>query len=150
MNQDRPVVLMTILQGVCLAAAVLTGCALVMLWSAPWWAAAGGLLVAMCVLYALWQAYRMCGLLKTTSAFCMETVTCLGRIAAAAAVAGVLLIPLGLPLMNWLLLGLPPIAWAVRAGLPAFTAFSLAVMVRAVQVLMRRAVTLQTDNDLTV
>lgn len=103
-----------------------------------------------CLLWLLAEFVLMCGRVKKGTAFTAKNVHGLGRMALAFAIGGALLIPLGKPLMDWLTLGMrdfhSPLLWP----LPTFAAWAAALMVRAIQVLMRRAVELQTEQDLTV
>ena len=103
-----------------------------------------------CLLWLLLEFVLMCGRVKKETAFTAVNVRALGRIALAFCLGGVVLLPLGKPLMDWLLLGMrgfrSPIWWL----LPAFAAWTAALLVRAIQVLMKRAVEMQTENDLTV
>lgn len=109
-----------------------------------------GIVIGVCVLMVLVHIFRICTAVKRHSAFSEITERALGRIVRALLVTSVLLIPLGWPLMGWLTLGLPELFWPVAALLPAFAAFTLTAMVRAVQLLLRRAVSMQTEADLTV
>ena len=54
------------------------------------------------------------------------------------------------PLMDWLLLGMRGFRSPVWWLLPSFAAWTAALLVRAIQVLMKRAVEMQTESDLTV
>ena len=109
-----------------------------------------GIVIGVCVLMVLVHIFRICTAVKRHSAFSEITERALGRIVRALLVTSVLLIPLGWPLMGWLTLGLPELFWPVAALLPAFAAFTLTAMVRVVQLLLRRAVSMQTEADLTV
>ena len=109
-----------------------------------------GIVIGVCVLMVLVHIFRICTAVKRHSAFSEITERALGRIVRALLVTSVLLIPLGWPLMGWLTLGLPELFWLVAALLPAFAGFTLTAMVRVVQLLLRRAVSMQTEADLTV
>ena len=95
------------------------------------------------------EAMRFCGRLRTSSAFSDVNVRALGRVARVLTIAGAVSL-LGNSIVPWLLTGLPEIAPVIRYLLLPFTLLTLALMVRAVQVLMRRAVVMQEETDLTV
>lgn len=103
-----------------------------------------------CLLWLLLEFVLMCGRVKKETAFTAANVRALGRIALAFCLGGVVLLPLGKPLMDWLLLGMRGFRSPVWWVLPAFVAWTAALMVRAIQVLLRRAVEMQTESDLTV
>ena len=103
-----------------------------------------------CLLWLLGEFVMMCGRVRRETAFTLENVRALGRIVLAFAIGGVLLLPLGRPLMGWLLTGMRGVDSPVWMVLPTFVAWSAALLVRAIQVLMRRAVEMQTEQDLTV
>lgn len=109
-----------------------------------------GIVIGVCVLMVLVHIFRICTAVKRHSAFSEITERALGRIVRALLVTSFLLIPLGWPLMGWLTLGLPELFWPVAALLPAFAGFTLTAMVRAVQLLLRRAVSMQEEAELTV
>lgn len=111
---------------------------------------AAALVIGVCVVIVLLQVFRICTTVKRHSAFSEMTVTALGRIVRALLVTSFLLIPLGWPVMDWLTYGLQEILWPVAALLPAFAAFTLTAMVRVVQLLLRRAVAMQEEAELTV
>lgn len=169
----RPVFLMTLAQGMCalamlLAVVIFFGSGLSALpnyLAMSWLGRAGeslvlkilyalqfvaALVIGVCVLLVLVHIFRICTAVKRHSAFSQITERALGRIVRALLVTSVLLIPLGWPLMGWLTLGLPELFWPVAALLPAFAAFTLTAMVRAVQLLLRRAVSMQEEAELTV
>ena len=99
--------------------------------------------------WAEFEAMRFCGRLRTSSAFSDVNVRALGRVARVLTIAGAVSL-LGNSIVPWLLTGLPEIAPVIRYLLLPFTLLTLALMVRAVQVLMRRAVVMQEETDLTV
>ena len=66
------------------------------------------------------------------------------------ALAGLITLLFGDSVVAFLLTGLPTIAPIVERLLLPFMLLTLAAMVRTVQVLMRRAQRMQTENDLTV
>lgn len=103
-----------------------------------------------CLLWLLVEFVCMCGRVRKETAFTATNVRALGRIVLSFVIVGALLLPLGKPLMDWLMLGLrgyrSPLLWL----LPSFAAWTAALLVRAIQVLMRRAVDMQTEQDLTV
>lgn len=109
-----------------------------------------GIVIGVCILLVEVQVFRICTAVKRHSAFSEITERALGRIVKALLVTSVLLIPLGWPLMGWLTLGLPELFWLMAALLPAFAGFTLTAMVRVVQLLLRRAVSMQAEADLTV
>lgn len=103
-----------------------------------------------CLIFVEVEAFRICGRVRSSSAFSPPNVTSLGRIAAALLIAGVIALFFGDSIVPHLLTGLPPIHPTIQAFLLPFTLLTLALMVRAVQVLMRRAVDMQEETDLTV
>ena len=114
-----------------------------------WWLL--GLLGAgCCLLWLLTEFVLMCGRVRKETAFTTTNVRALGRMALAFLLGGMLLLPAAPTVMDALLLGLRNVHSPVWWGLPSFTAWTAALMVRAIQVLMRRAVELQTETDLTI
>lgn len=103
-----------------------------------------------CLLWLLLEFVLMCGRVRRETAFTAANVKALGRIALAFAIGGVLLLAGGWPIMDLLLLGMRGVSSPVWGLLPSFVAWSAALLVRAIQVLMRRAVDMQTESDLTV
>ena len=95
------------------------------------------------------EAMRFCGRLRTSSAFSEINVRALGRVARVLTIAGAVSL-LGNSIVPWLLTDLPEVAPLIRYLLLPFTLLTLALMARAVQVLMRRAVVMQEETDLTV
>lgn len=108
-------------------------------------AAAGALLIC-----AVLEAMSVCGRLKKASAFTEKNIAALGRIALETALAGGVTLLFGDSLIPFLLQGLPAVSPVVQRLLLPFLLLGLALMVRTVQVLMRRALTLQEESDLTV
>lgn len=109
-----------------------------------------GVILGICLAYAEFEAFRLCGRMRRASAFSVKNVAGLGRILAALGSAGCVSLLLGDPLMPFLLAGLADISPIVTRLLLPFTLLTLALMLRAVQVLMRRAVDMQEESDLTV
>ena len=96
------------------------------------------------------EAFCLCGRVKKASAFSAKNEKSLGRIALALCIAGCLALLFNNLLFPWLLTGLPAISPIVEHLLLPFILLTLALMLRAVQVLMRRALTMQEESDLTV
>ena len=103
-----------------------------------------------CLAFVEIEAFRLCGRMKQSSAFSPLNVAGLGRITIALFVAGVVSLFFGDAIVPFLLTGLPPIHPTVQAFLLPFTLLTLALMARAVQVLMRRAVDMQEETNLTI
>lgn len=108
------------------------------------------LTLCLCLVFVEVEAFRLCGRMKKASAFSPLNVAGLGRITIALFVAGVVSLFFGDAIVPFLLTGLPAIAPVVERLLLPFTLLTLALMVRAVQVLMRRAVDMQEETDLTI
>lgn len=108
------------------------------------------IVVGVCLLIVEMQVFHVCGVVKRFSAFSPVTERSLGRIVRALGVMAAVLVPLGLPVMEWLTTGLPALFVPLAALLPAFAAATLMAMVRVVQLLLRRAIELQDEADLTV
>lgn len=96
------------------------------------------------------EAFRICGRVKKASAFSAKNEKALGRITTALCIAGCLALLFGDAIFPWLLTGLPAISPIVERLLLPFILLTLALMLRAVQVLMRRALDMQEESDLTV
>ena len=96
------------------------------------------------------EAFRICGRVKKASAFSAKNEKALGRITTALCIAGCLALLFGDAIFPWLLTGLPAISPIVERLLLPFILLTLALMIRAVQVLMRRALDMQEESDLTV
>ena len=110
----------------------------------------GGVGTVACLTWMLMEFVLMCGRVRRTTAFTAVNVRALGRIALALFIAGGLLLPVGAPLMDWLLLGLRGAGMTLAQLLPTLLAWTAALMARAVQVLMRRAVEMQDEQELTI
>lgn len=108
------------------------------------------LIAAACIVAAEVEALRLCGRMKKSSAFSQENVKALGHMAVLLTVAGGITLLMGNAIMDFLLSGLPAISPWVAHLLPPFTLLTIALMLRAVQLLMRRALDMQDENDLTV
>lgn len=108
------------------------------------------LLLCICLVFAEVEAIRICGRVKKSSAFSEKNVSALGRIVTALFIAGVLTLLFGDALVPFLLTGLPPVSPVVERLLLPFMLLVIALMIRTVQVLMRRALTMQEETDLTV
>ncbi len=162
----RPVGLMTLPQIVCIA---VMGCTLVLLGPVigvgflllriaamqefPWYMLAELLCASALTGLLLWaevEACYICGRVKRASAFSRSNEKALGRVALALLLAGASCLPAGDPIMPQLLSGLAPVHPAAERALLPFMLVTVAAMIRAVQLLMRRALTLQEENDLTV
>ena len=165
----RPVALFTFVQVMAVCAMVISGLAIIGMVIIPvcgslvvslreGYGQLGELLVILlttaglggCLLWMLLEFVLMCGRVKKETAFTVANVRALGRIVLAFCLGGVVLLPLGKPLMDWLLLGMRGFRSPVWWLLPAFVAWAAALLVRAIQVLMKRAVEMQTESDLTV
>lgn len=96
------------------------------------------------------EAFCICGRVKKSSAFSTKNEKALGRIAAALCITGSLSLLFGDSILPWLLADLPAISPIVEWLLLPFILLTLALMIRAVQVLMRRALDMQEESDLTV
>lgn len=107
-------------------------------------------LVGACLVWLLVEFVLLCGRLRKETAFTAANARCLGRIALAFLLGGVVLLAAGGPLMDFLLMGLPLKGLLPMQLLPSFMSFTAALMVRGVQVLLRRAVEMQTEQELTV
>lgn len=168
----RPVGLMTLAQGICLlAAAVILFIFLIPMTASVLYATAAdyaahdnthivtimnfililpdtaiGLLLS----YAGIEAFRICRRVKKASAFSTKNEKALGRITTALCIAGCLALLFGDAIFPWLLTGLPAISPIVERLLLPFILLTLALMIRTVQVLMRRALDMQEESDLTV
>ena len=105
----------------------------------------GGLLVWVEI-----EAFCVCGRVRKASAFSAENAKSLGRIALSLTLAGLMTLLFGDGLIPFLLNGLPPVAPIVERLLLPFMLLTFAGMLRAVQLLMRRALDMQDENNLTV
>ncbi len=158
---QRPVGWMTLAQFVCLASIAITLFFLlrVVLWQdALLFREGQGTLLpllrdaalTLCLVWAETEALLLCTRMKKASAFSAANGKALGRIAIALVLSGGVTLLLGDPLVLTLLATLPAVHPVVGRGLLPFTLLTLAAMVRAVQLLMRRALTMQEESDLTV
>lgn len=95
------------------------------------------------------EAFCVCGRVRKSSAFSAKNEKGLGRIALALCLAGVLTLLFGDSVVPFLMTGLSVPAIVERLLLP-FALLTLAGMLRAVQLLMRRALAMQDENALTV
>ena len=107
-------------------------------------------LAGCCLVCAALEAVGVCQRLKKASAFCKKNEKALGSIAKALSLAGAITLLFGDSVVPFLLTGLPAIAPIVERFLLPFMLLTLAAMVRAVQMLMRRALSMQNENELTV
>ena len=168
----RPVGLMTLAQGICLlAAAVILFIFLIPMAASVLYAATADyekldntLIVAimnfilvlpdtavgLLLTYVGVEAFLICGRVKKSSAFSRKNEKALGRIALALCIAGCLSLVFDNSIFPWLLADLPAIHPIVERLLLPFILLTLALMLRTVQVLMRRALTMQEESDLTV
>lgn len=96
------------------------------------------------------EAFLLCGRVKKSSAFSAKNEKALGRIVLALCIAGCLSLLFDNSIFPWLLAGLPLISPIVERLLLPFILLTLALMIRTVQVLMRRALDMQEESDLTV
>ncbi len=108
------------------------------------------LFLGACFVDAEIGAFRLCGRMKTSSTFSEANVKGLGRIAKAIAIAGGITMLFGNSIVPFLLSGLPNIALVVAYLLLPFLLLTVALMIRTVQLLMRRALDMQDENELTV
>ena len=108
------------------------------------------LLIAAMLVWVEAEAFCVCGRVRKASAFCQKNEKGLGHIALALCIAGMISLLFGDSVMPFLLSGLPGVSPVVERLLLPFMLLTLAGMLRAVQLLMRRALTMQTENDLTV
>lgn len=108
------------------------------------------LVIGLSLVFVEVEAFRLCGRMKQSSAFSPLNVAGLGRITIALGIAGLVSLLFGDAIVPFLLTGLPPIHPTVQAFLLPFTLLTLALMARAVQVLMRRAVDMQEETELTI
>lgn len=107
-------------------------------------------LAGCCLVCAALEAVGVCQRLKKASAFCKKNEKALGSIAKALSLAGAITLLFGDSVVPFLLTGLPAIAPIVERFLLPFMLLTLAAMVRTVQMLMRRALSMQNENELTV
>lgn len=168
----RPVGLMTLAQGICLlATAVILFIFLIPMVASILYAATADyanhdntLMVAIMnfvlilpdtavdilLAYVGIEAFLLCGRVKKASAFAPKNEKALGRIVLALCIAGCLSLLFDNSIFPWLLAGLPILSPIVEWLLLPFILLTLALMIRTVQVLMRRALDMQEESDLTV
>lgn len=147
----RPVGLMLLAQGICLAATPLTLLTITLrtgMYSEFTFRVDQTL--ATMLIWVEIEAFCICGRVRKASAFSRKNERALGRIAIALCIAGGLSLFFGNAIIPWLLTGLAILNPIVEWLLLPFILLTLALMVRAVQVLMRRALTMQEESDLTV
>lgn len=96
------------------------------------------------------EAFFVCGRVRKASAFSAKNEQALGRIALALCLAGVLTLLFGDSLIPFLLTGLPAVSPVVERPLLPFMLLTIALMIRCVQVLMHRALSMQNENELTI
>lgn len=108
------------------------------------------LIAAACIVAAEVEAFRICGRMRASSAFSADNVKGLGHMVLCLGFAGLLTLLMGNGIMDFLLSGLPAISPWVAYLLPPFTLLTIALMLRTVQLLMRRALDMQDENQLTV
>lgn len=124
--------------------------------STPVWTSPSALLclrdaaIGVCLVCVGMEAIGICGRVKKSSAFCEKNEQGLGRITIAMLLSGLIALLFGDSVVSFLLTDLPAISPMVERFLLPFMLLTLAAMVRVVQLLMRRALALQTENDLTV
>ncbi len=106
--------------------------------------------VAVCGLAVMVEMFRLMGRVKGETAFTGQNVRAMDRIVLSFGAAAVLLLPVGDRLMELLLRGTDAsIHWAWGL-LPSFVCGMVALLVRAIALLLRRAVEMQDESDLTV
>lgn len=110
----------------------------------------GGVGTVACLTWMLTEFVLLCGRVRRSTAFTAANVRALGRMALALFIAGGLLLPVGAPLMDWLLLGLRGGWMPLGQLMPTLMAWTMALMIRSIQVLMCRAVEMQSEQELTV
>lgn len=103
-----------------------------------------------CLVCVAMEAIGICGRVKKSSAFSEKNAGALGRIVWALVIAGVLTLLFGDAIVPYLLTDLPAISPVVERLLMPFILLGIALMIRAVQVLMQRAMAMQEESDLTV
>lgn len=108
------------------------------------------LLLGGCLFCAELEAVCLLSRMKKSSAFSEKNEAALGRITACLAAAGLVALLFGNSIVPYLLLGLPTVTPMVEHLLLPFMLLGVALMIRAVQLLMRRALSMQDENALTV
>lgn len=153
-KSDRPRGLFTFVQLMSIAAMAVVSIGLIMALAAT---LTGDLLQTLCLagamgcmLWLLAEFVVLCGRVKRETAFTLANVRTMGRIALAFAATGMLFIPSGGAAMAALTADIPGAWHPLMAAFPAFGGFAAALLVRAIQLLLARAVDMQTEQDLTV
>lgn len=168
----RPVALMTLAQVILLLAAVLTALiaftpaamyviylrnASLLAYDASLGVESSGVMyclrdgaAGLCLICAAMEAMGVCGRTKKSSAFSEKNMKALGRIALEIGLAGLVTLVFGDSIVAFLMTGLPAIPPVVMRLLLPFVLLTASLMIRAVQVLMRRVLSLQDDAALTV
>lgn len=108
------------------------------------------LLLGGCLFCAEMEAVGLLGRMRKSSAFSEKNEKALGRIVTTLTLAGIVALLFGDSIVPYLLLGLPAVSPVVERLLLPFLLLGVALMIRAVQLLMRRALTMQDENALTV
>lgn len=106
--------------------------------------------LGICLVCVETEAIGVCQRVKKASAFCAKNEKALGHIALALCLAGLLTLLFGDSVVPFLLTGLPAVSPIVERLLMPFMLLTLAGMLRAVQLLMQRAMTMQDENTLTI
>lgn len=106
-------------------------------------------LLAALLIWVEIEAFCVCGRVRKSSAFSSKNEKGLGRIALALCLAGLLTLLFGDSVVPFLMTGLTVPAIVERLLLP-FALLTLAGMLRAVHLLMRRALAMQDENALTI
>ena len=107
-------------------------------------------MTGLCLICAALEAVGVCSRVKKASAFCGKNEKSLGRIALTLALAGLITLLFGDNVVPFLLTDLPAISPVVERLLLPFALLTLSGMLRTVQLLMRHALDMQTENELTV
>ncbi len=158
---NRPVKLMILAQMICVAVMLCTAGLLVCLMTYFAIALMAGdtnylpealrtLILGGSLVWVEVEALSLCERMKHASAFSDRNVRALGRIAAVLMIGGLTALLFGNYATAMALGGLPTVHPAVEHLLLPFILLTVAAMVRAVQLLMRHALTMQEENDLTV
>ena len=108
------------------------------------------LLLGGCLFCAEIEAIGLLGRMKKASAFSEKNEAALGRIVTTVTLAGIIALLFGNSIVPYLLLELPTVTPVMEHLLLPFLLLGVALMIRAVQLLMRRALTMQDENALTV
>lgn len=105
-------------------------------------------LIGIAYLAALAEYFRVCHRIGNDRSFCAENAVSLGRIARSMGAAGALCL-LAIPLVA-LQPQIPLSIWCIYPLLAAMASLALAVLAWALSKLLRRAVEIKQENDLTV